>query len=127
MTARRRVGIQPKHAGLGTGLISGVVMLYRIPQLGPNGVVLKEHFGGSMHTIGDIPVYVGLLVLLINLVVAVGGTILLRLVHVPAGIDATRPNDYLADADDPMVKGLDDLLDGLHFGQAGMHARDRIL
>jgi SSS family solute:Na+ symporter len=111
-------------AGLGAGLAVGVAMLYRIPQLGPGGTVAKEHFGGAIDSVGGVQVYVGLVALVVNLVVAVVGTLVLRLVRVPAGVDATRPDDYTADADDPMVKRFDDLLDGLPRAMAGTHAWD---
>jgi solute:Na+ symporter, SSS family len=112
-------------AGLGAGLVVGVVMLYRIPQLGPTGAVVKEHFGGAIDSVGGYQVYVGLVALLVNIVVAVVGTVLLRLMRVPLGSDATRPDDYFSDADDPMVKRLDDLLDGLPRTLVGAHVRDR--
>jgi SSS family solute:Na+ symporter len=112
-------------AGLAAGLFVGVAMLYNIPQVGPNGAVVKEHFGGSLQEVAGVPVYVGLLALLVNVMVCVGGTILLRTMRAPAGFDATRPNDYSADVDDPMVKRLDDLLDGLPRTPTGSHARDR--
>jgi SSS family solute:Na+ symporter len=112
-------------AGLGTGLAVGVAMLYRIPQLGPTGAVVKAHFGGAIDSVGGVAMYVGLVALAANLIVAAVGTILLRLFRVPVGFDATRPEDYSADADDPMVKRLDDLLDGLPRTMAGTHARDR--
>jgi SSS family solute:Na+ symporter len=112
-------------AGLGCGLLAGVVLLYRIPQLGPDGSVAKAHFGGAIEDLGGVPVYVGLVALLLNLVVAVIGTVVLRVLRTPAGIDATRKDDYVADVDDPMIKRLDDLLDGLPTVPAGAHARDR--
>jgi SSS family solute:Na+ symporter len=112
-------------AGLVAGLFVGIAMLYNIPQVGPNGVVVKEHFGGSLQEVAGFPVYVGLLALLVNLMVCVGGTVLLRTMRAPAGFDETRPDDYSADVDDPMVKRLDDLLDGLPRTAAGIHARDR--
>lgn len=112
-------------AGLGVGLLAGAVLLYRVPQLGPDGSVVKAHFGGSIEDIGGVPVYVGLVALLLNLVVAVVGTVVMRLLGTPAGVDTTRPDDYVADVDDPTIKRLDDLLDGLPTMPAGAHARDR--
>jgi SSS family solute:Na+ symporter len=112
-------------AGLAAGLSSGLVMLYRIPQLGPGGVVVKAHFGGSLTTIDGFPVYAGIVALLLNLVVVVAGTILLRALRVPTGRDRTRRDDYEADADDPTVKRLETLLDGLPANPAGVHAAGR--
>ncbi|MEV0136548.1 sodium:solute symporter family protein [Dactylosporangium sp. NPDC050688] len=111
-------------AGLVTGLVVAVALLYRIPQLGPGGVVVKAHFGGSSWSFGGgVMVYVGLIALLANLLVAVAGTVVLRLAKVPAGVDQTRPEDYTTDVDDPMVKRLDDLLDGLPRNPGGAHTR----
>ena len=110
-------------AGLGAGLAVGVVMLYRIPQLGPTGAVVRQHFGGAIDDVGGVSVYVGLVALAVNLVVAVIGTVALKIVRAPAGIDSTRPRDYTADVDDPFVKRLDDLLDGLPRSHPGAHAR----
>ncbi|MER7277935.1 sodium:solute symporter family protein [Dactylosporangium sp. NPDC000244] len=112
-------------AGLVAGLAAGVVMLYRIPQAGPGGTIAKAHFGGSITTIGGWPVYVGIVALLVNLAVAVAGTLLLRAARVRRGRDQTRPDDYDADADDPMVKRLENLLDGLPTSPAGVHAVHR--
>ena len=69
--------------------------------------------------------YVGVSSLLVNLAVVILGTVLLRLAGVRPGRDATRPDDYDADADDPMVKRLETLLDGLPANQAGAHAAGR--
>ena len=63
----------------------------------------------------------GLLALVVNLVVVVVGTAILRLLRVPAGIDHTRPEDYTADADDPSVDRLEALLDGTP-QKSGAHA-----
>jgi SSS family solute:Na+ symporter len=115
--------------GLLVGLAAGVLMLYNIPQLGPGGTVVKAHFGGSGWALSrfgldsSASVYVGLLALGVNLIVVVLGTALLRALGVPAGRDATRPEDYLADADDPEVDRLEQLLDGLPQAGSGAHAR----
>jgi SSS family solute:Na+ symporter len=70
-------------------------------------------------------VYVGIVALLVNLAIAVLGTLLLRAARVRPGRDRTRPEDYDADADDPMVKRLENLLDGLPANPAGVHAVHR--
>jgi SSS family solute:Na+ symporter len=105
-------------AGMLAGLGWGIWMLYQSPSLSPTGHVLQAHFGGSTWALSKLglhstsSVYIGLLALLANLVIVVAGTAILRLLRVPAGRDATRPEDYLADADDPSLDRLDHLLDG---------------
>lgn len=101
-------------AGMIAGLAVGVGMLYGIPKRDGTGRVVAEHFGGSSWPLGDGgSVYVGIVALLANLVVAVACTLLMRAARVPEGADATRPDDYLADAGDPYLKRLDELIDGL--------------
>ncbi|MDI6099299.1 sodium:solute symporter family protein [Actinoplanes sp. NEAU-A12] len=100
-------------AGMLTGLAVGVGMLYGIPKTDGAGRVVADHFGGSSWPLGDGgSVYVGVVALLANLVAVVGCTLLLRAAGVREGVDTTRPDDYLADAGDPYLKRLDDLIDG---------------
>ena len=101
-------------AGLLAGLAVSVAMLYDIPRTDAAGRVVAEHFGGASWPLGDgTTVYVGVVALLVNLVVTVLATLVLRAAGVPAGIDATRPDDYVADAGDSRLKRLDALIDGL--------------
>ena len=61
------------------------------------------HFGGSnalIPVIGEIG-YIGLTAFVINLIVTVVLTVVLRAAKAPAGVDETRPEDYTADADTP--------------------------
>ncbi|GIF73593.1 sodium:solute symporter family protein [Asanoa siamensis] len=111
-------------AGLGTGLAVGVALLWDVQQVGAGGRVVKAHFGGSSMPLGDTgaTVYVGLVALAVNLLVVTVLTLLLRLLRVPRGRDATSPADYTADADDPMIKRLDEILDGLPARPGGAHA-----
>ena len=107
-------------AGLIAGLATGLVMLYQIPQIsGADGkTVLREHFGGSawsLHHIGidsDSSIYVGIVALAVNLVVAALLTVMFRLAGVGEGVDATKEDDYVADEGDPMIKRMTELLDG---------------
>ena len=110
-------------AGLVRGLATGVALLYQIPQLGPNGVVLRAHFGGSSWALPYFgqTVYVGLVALAVNLAIAVSGTLVLRTLEFPRGIDLTRPHDYVADEDDPTIRRMTDLVDGAL--TRGAHAR----
>jgi solute:Na+ symporter, SSS family len=94
-------------AGLVAGLLAGLWMLYRIP----NPATKKLHFGGSAYPLSDLgfdtklTVYVGMLALLVNLVVAVVATLVLKALKTADGVDATRADDYYADEGDPKVTG----------------------
>ncbi|MCO5974018.1 monocarboxylate uptake permease MctP [Actinoallomurus soli] len=92
-------------AGWVAGLATGLWMLYRIP----NPATHKAHFGGSAYPLSDlgfdskVTVYVGMLALLVNLVVAIVATLVLKAVKAADGVDATRADDYYADEGDPRV------------------------
>ncbi|MFB4319353.1 monocarboxylate uptake permease MctP [Actinomadura sp. 21ATH] len=96
-------------AGWAAGLGAGLWMLYQIP----NPAKGKEHFGGSAYKLSELgldtkmTVYVGVLALAVNLVVAVAGTVVCRAAKLADGDDATRESDYTADAGDPKVKELE--------------------
>jgi len=114
-------------AGLVCGLGTGLALLYQIPQLGPGGRLLRAHFGGSSWPLARLgldskqTVYVGVIALLVNLAVVVAGTVLLRAAGVSAGIDRTRPHDYVADEGDDRVQRMSELVDGT--SQRGRHER----
>ncbi|WP_242910047.1 monocarboxylate uptake permease MctP [Actinomadura terrae] len=96
-------------AGWAAGMAAGLWMLYEVP----NPAKGKEHFGGSAYKLGDLgldtkmTVYVGMLALAVNLAVAAAGTLVCRAARLADGVDATRPDDYLADASDPKVKPIE--------------------
>jgi SSS family solute:Na+ symporter len=96
-------------AGLIAGLAAGLWMLYRIP----NPATDHKHFGGSAYPLSDlgfdtkITVYVGIIALAVNLLVAFLVTIGLRAMKTPDGEDVTIGDDYTADEGDPKVKELD--------------------
>ncbi|MFI0352178.1 monocarboxylate uptake permease MctP [Actinomadura sp. 9N407] len=96
-------------AGWAAGLLAGLWMLYQIP----NPDKGKEHFGGSAYNLGELgldtkmTVYVGILALAVNLLVAIVGTVVCRVAKVADGVDATQGSDYLADEGDPRVKDLE--------------------
>jgi SSS family solute:Na+ symporter len=114
-------------AGLVSGLAVGLILLYRIPQLGPDGRVIRSHFGGSawplahlgLHT--EQTVYVGIVAVLVNLAVAAVGTVVLRAGRVPDGIDITGPHDYVADEGEPTIHRMTELVDGNE--RRGAHVR----
>ncbi|RKS73670.1 SSS family solute:Na+ symporter [Actinomadura pelletieri DSM 43383] len=96
-------------AGWACGLAAGLWMLYRIP----NPAKGKDHFGGSAYPLSDLgldtssTMYVGMLALAVNVVVAVAGTVACRAAGLADGADATRGADYTADEGDPKIKELD--------------------
>jgi SSS family solute:Na+ symporter len=111
--------------GLLGGLAVGMLMLYQIPQRAADGRIVKAHFGGSSWPLGEIgSVYIGLIALLANIAVVVIATVVFKALRVPAGVDRTRPEDYLADGDDPSLQRLDVLVDGLPRTKVGAHAKD---
>jgi solute:Na+ symporter, SSS family len=105
-------------AGLVTGLVSGIFMLYQIPSVGANGKIISRHFGGGSwplthlgwHT--RLTVYAGLVALALNLAVAAAGTLACRWRGIPGGADLTAPADYTADEEDPAVRRMPELIDG---------------
>jgi SSS family solute:Na+ symporter len=72
------------------------------PVVTPHGM---RHFGSSLANFPftDTKVYIAATALLINVIVAVVVTLLLRAVRAPAGVDETEPGDYYADAANPAV------------------------
>jgi SSS family solute:Na+ symporter len=115
--------------GLLVGLVTSVVMLYQLPEYAPDlHTMLQAHFGGSSYPLSklglhtDVTVYVGLLTMVVNLVVVVVLTALFRLLRIPAGIDQTRPDDYVADIDERGLGRLDQVIAGGPL-PAGVHGR----
>jgi solute:Na+ symporter, SSS family len=93
-------------AGWAVGLIWGMIILYGIPNPAVAG---KSHFGGSALALGKlslfgwhpfggstVQIYVGVVALIGNLVVAVVVTLLLRAGRTAEGVDHTRGDDYHA-------------------------------
>jgi SSS family solute:Na+ symporter len=107
-------------AGMLAGLSYGIYLLYSTPQYSADlKSVVRPHFGGSLWPVARwgidsyAQIYIGLAALALNIVIVVAATLVLKLLRVPAGIDHTRPEDYTADADDPAIERLDEiLLDG---------------
>ena len=94
-------------AGWAVSMLYGTVKAYQV--LNP---ATHKHFGGSS---AAIPLlhgrngYIALTAFVLNLVIAVVGTLVLRAAKVPAGNDRTEPEDYWADAGDPRVTALPEL------------------
>ena len=85
-------------------MIYGTWTAYDTPAVGDPG----SHFGSPVAEIPftDLGVYIALTAVAINLLVAVGLTLVLRAMNVPSGHDHTSPLDYHADAGDEGVKEL---------------------
>ncbi|MFJ6695615.1 monocarboxylate uptake permease MctP [Streptomyces sp. NPDC091272] len=87
-------------AGWAVGMVYGTLAAYGVAS------PTQKHFGGSnaaIPGIGEIG-YIGLTAFLLNVLVTVVLTFVLRALKAPDGIDETSPSDYTADAGDPGVK-----------------------
>ncbi len=100
-------------AGWAVGLGLGLWMAYVTPSVGPTGAVVKQHWGGSLWTLRHIgittttTVYIGLVAVAANIVVAVVLTPLLRAFgHHTDGPDETAAEDYSVEACDHGVEPL---------------------
>jgi SSS family solute:Na+ symporter len=91
-------------AGWAAGMAWGTWLAYGVAS------PVQSHFGGPLVAFPgtDTKVYIALLALILNLVVAVVLTVVLRAAHVAEGADSTRPQDYHVDAGDA---GVEDELD----------------
>ncbi|MEV5706221.1 monocarboxylate uptake permease MctP [Actinoallomurus sp. NPDC052274] len=95
-------------AGWAVAMVYGTVTAYRQPS------PTQKHFG---QPIADIPLihhtgYIALTAFVLNMLVVVALTVLLRAVKVADGVDETSPSDFLADAEDPRVRDLPELTTG---------------
>jgi solute:Na+ symporter, SSS family len=103
-------------AGWVAGMAVALAMVYDIPKLNPDGTVARAHFGGSSYALSNfgldtkVTVYAGLIALLVNLVVAVAVTAVLRAMKVADGVDGTADSDYTAEREDPTFRDLPDPL-----------------
>lgn len=92
-------------AGWVVSAVLALWMLWKIP--GPpnpvTGVVAKKHFGGSGFPLAELgfdtkaTIWVGFVVTVVGILVAVIGTLILRAMKVADGVDTTRPADYYYD------------------------------
>jgi SSS family solute:Na+ symporter len=102
-------------AGWAAGMALGFWMLWNIP----NAATGRAHFGGSAFALENFgfdttrTIYVGFVAVLVNLLVAVVVTLILRAMKRPEGVDGTTPDDYFADEGDPRLEkeraGTDEL------------------
>ena len=93
-------------AGWALGMVYGTWVAYANPKVGDPG----SHFGSPLNEFPftDTLVYIGFTSFLINMVVVVLGTLALRALNVPGGVDETSPADYHADEGD---EGVEEELD----------------
>jgi solute:Na+ symporter, SSS family len=112
-------------AGWAAGMAAGLLALYVTQRVGPDGTVVREHFGGSAFALSDlgldtaVTVYAGFVALLVNLVVTVLVTAALRAAGVDPGADGTADTDYTAERDDPTFRELPDPLESAPPGAEG--------
>ncbi len=87
-------------AGWAAGMVYGTVVSYQ--QASP----ATQHFGSSLAELpgSDTKVYVALTALVLNVIVAVVLTVIMRALKTPAGTDHTTAADYYADAGVPLPK-----------------------
>jgi SSS family solute:Na+ symporter len=86
--------------GWAAGMVYGTVAAYRVVNPATNA-----HFAGSLADIpglGDMG-YIAMTAFVLNVVVCVVGTLVLRAAKIGNGFDQTKPADYFADAGDPRV------------------------
>ena len=93
-------------AGWVAGMSLGFWMLWQIP----NPATKRAHFGGSAFPLSDFgfdtkkTIYVGFITVLVNLLIAVVVTLILRAAKTPDGVDSTTADDYFADEGDPRLE-----------------------
>ncbi|MFE4544022.1 monocarboxylate uptake permease MctP [Arthrobacter sp. NPDC056727] len=87
-------------AGWAVGIAFGTASAYNV--INP---VTHAHFGGSIAPVPGtgFTVYIAVSAFVLNMIVAVVLTLVLRALKVPEGEDTTRPSDYGADETDPKV------------------------
>ena len=66
----------------------------------------QAHFGSPVHAFPGTQtgVYIAITAFIVNLVVAIVGTVVFKALNVPDGADSTRPEDYVADIGDEDVE-----------------------
>jgi SSS family solute:Na+ symporter len=94
-------------AGWAVGMGYGTWTAYMVPAVGKPG----SHFGGPLQLVPftDTKGYIALTAFVINVLVAVVATLVLRGLKVAEGADQTHPSDYHADAGDA---GVTEVLEG---------------
>jgi SSS family solute:Na+ symporter len=112
-------------AGWVAGMATGLILVYNIPKPATKTTPARPHFGGSSFPLSKfgfdtkVAIYAGFLALLVNLVVVIVVTLILRAMRVADGVDGTAESDYTAAREDPTVRDLPDPLASAPPGVAG--------
>ncbi|KQW47705.1 sodium:solute symporter [Nocardioides sp. Root1257] len=87
-------------AGWAAGMAYGTWLAYGVKS------PVQDHFGGPLVNFPgtETKVYIAVVAVLVNLLVSVVLTVVLRAMKVDEGVDQTRPQDFHADAGDPGVE-----------------------
>src|SRR3954454_7672066 len=104
-------------AGWVAGMITAFWTLYSIPAVtytaaGKPPTVTKEHFGGSAFSLSKLgfdtkwTIWAGAVAIIVNVLVTIVATLILRAMNVPDGVDETQPDEDFADRGDPRVHEL---------------------
>jgi solute:Na+ symporter, SSS family len=82
-------------AGWAAGIIYGTLVAYH------QASATTKHFASSLAAFPatNTKVYIAITALLLNIIVAVAATVVLQLLNVPAGMDATETADYYSDTE----------------------------
>jgi solute:Na+ symporter, SSS family len=93
--------------GWAVAMVYGTVKAYN--NVGPTG----NHFNGSVASIEGIGQmgYIAMTAFVLNIIIAVVLTLVFRAMKLPAGHDATVKGDYFADAGDPKVEAIPELVE----------------
>jgi solute:Na+ symporter, SSS family len=79
--------------GWAAAMVYGTIQAYRVPVAGqPN-----SHFGGSTAPVFGHVMYIAIVAFVLNVAIAVIGTLVFRALRFPAGSDETLPHQYSAD------------------------------
>jgi solute:Na+ symporter, SSS family len=98
------------RGGLIAGWVAGMVLAFWMLWEIPNAATKRAHFGGSAFALSkfgfDTPktIYVGFVAVVVNALIAVIVTLILRAAKTPDGVDGTTPDDYFADEGDPRIE-----------------------
>lgn len=94
--------------GWAAGLVGGLLMLYNTA----NPLTGKEHFGGAQYALSEfgfdtkVTMYTGIIALVINIIVTVVASLVLRATGPAREADETREHDYHVEAGDPDARPL---------------------